>query len=214
MDLFSLLDSFQMMCHKELLMSSARAIWGGEGKCSKTKQTFLDSSREPQQTWTEVESNTAEWKNPEVWSHMCEVRKQEQVTFVCFPLLPSSGHSEWSPFLLWASGFSSEKWGELPSGWIWLGGQRDRKSTEHRLGGPAWTQGSPERRCKDGRPRGGAENHFPSQSCLWLAPRGTSVLTVKPGDFGGGGSEWESEPENLYQEVMGLCEDRKDYQGF
>ena len=40
------------------------------------------------------------------------------------------------------------------------------------------------------------------------------MLTVKPGDFRGGGLEWESEPENLYQEVMGLCEDRKDYQSF
>lgn len=121
------------------------------------------------------------------------------------------GHSEWSTFLLWVSGFSSEKWGVAK--WLDLV-RRTVREEEHsgrgraqnRLGVQALRQGSPERQWRDGRPRGMAEKHFTPQFCLWLPLGGISVLW-SPGLWGRKG-EWESEPENLCKEMMDLCEDR------
>ena len=132
---------------KELLLSSARAFW----ECFPRQNRLLDCSREPWQTWVEVKVSTARWKNPEVEVMCVKCREKGQVALVCpFPLHPFCGYSEWSIFLFWASGFPSGKWGELPSGQVWLGEKKDRKSMDHPQEGSLWDRELLEGQWRDG----------------------------------------------------------------
>ena len=79
MDLFPQWDFFQMMYHKELLLSSARACWA----CFPRQNRLLDSSREHRQTLEVVTVHTAKGKTQRSEVTCVTCRKADKVTLVC-----------------------------------------------------------------------------------------------------------------------------------